>query len=38
MDKQKDEKEKENRKTAVALKSYDAATGEFKLPKITASG
>lgn len=29
---------KDKRKTAVALKSYDEKTGEFKLPKITASG
>ena len=33
-----DNSEQDKRKTAVALKSYDEETGEFKLPKITASG
>ena len=33
-----DSKEENKRRTAVALKSYDEKTGEFKLPKITASG
>jgi len=28
----------EKRRAAAALKSYDEATGEFRLPKITASG
>jgi len=33
-----DERHKDERATAVALKSYDDKTNTFKLPKVTAAG